>query len=69
MLALIIAVAVHTTVSLFADRLHRTMTNQTAEFLAADLGRSGSTAVASRRKSRADNLALSKHKPPNLPAS
>jgi putative ABC transport system permease protein len=36
-LALIIAVASSTTVSLFADRLHRTMTMQTAEFLAADL--------------------------------
>ncbi|MGR9085528.1 MAG: ABC transporter permease [Gammaproteobacteria bacterium] len=37
MLALIIAVTSSTTVSLFADRLHRTMTLQTAEFLAADL--------------------------------
>lgn len=37
MLALVIAVASSTTVSLFADRLHRTMTLQTAEFLAADL--------------------------------
>lgn len=36
-LALIIAVGGSTTVSLFADRLHRTMTMQTAEFLAADL--------------------------------
>ncbi|MGZ8188552.1 MAG: ABC transporter permease [Methylosarcina sp.] len=37
MVALVIAVAGSTTVSLFADRLHRTMTNQSAEFLAADL--------------------------------
>ncbi len=35
--ALIIAVACTTTVSLFGDRLHRTMENQAAEFLAADL--------------------------------
>lgn len=35
--ALIIAVASSTAVSLFANRLHRTMTNQSAEFLAADL--------------------------------
>ncbi|MGR9037343.1 MAG: ABC transporter permease, partial [Gammaproteobacteria bacterium] len=37
MLALTVAVACSTTVSLFADRLHRTMTLQAAEFLAADL--------------------------------
>lgn len=35
--ALIIAVACTTTISLFGDRLHRTMENQAAEFLAADL--------------------------------
>ncbi|WP_031434368.1 ABC transporter permease [Methylomarinum vadi] len=37
LLALIIAVTSSTAISLFADRLHRTMTNQAAEFLAADL--------------------------------
>jgi putative ABC transport system permease protein len=36
-LALIIAVTSSTAIALFADRLQRTMTNQTAEFLAADL--------------------------------
>ena len=36
-MALIIAVACTTTISLFGDRLHRTMENQAAEFLAADL--------------------------------
>ncbi len=36
-LALIIAVTSSTAISLFADRLQRTMTEQTADFLAADL--------------------------------
>ena len=36
-LALIIAVSSSTAISLFADRLHRTMSTQAAEFLAADL--------------------------------
>ncbi len=36
-LALIIAVTSSTAISLFADRLQRTMTNQAADFLAADL--------------------------------
>lgn len=36
-LALIIAVTSSTAISLFADRLHRTMSTQAAEFLAADL--------------------------------
>ena len=36
-LALIIAVTSSTAISLFGDRLQRTMTNQAAEFLAADL--------------------------------
>jgi putative ABC transport system permease protein len=36
-LALLIAVTSSTAIALFADRLERTMTNQTAEFLAADL--------------------------------
>ena len=36
-LALIIAVLSSTAIALFSDRLQRTMTNQTAEFLAADL--------------------------------
>ncbi|MEE9354917.1 MAG: FtsX-like permease family protein [Methylococcaceae bacterium] len=36
-LALIIAVTSSTAISLFADRLHRTMSSQAADFLAADL--------------------------------
>ena len=36
-LALMIAVTSSTAIALFSDRLQRTMTNQTAEFLAADL--------------------------------
>ncbi len=36
-LALLIAITSATAISLFADRLHRTMTTQVAEFLAADL--------------------------------
>ncbi|MBS3965446.1 MAG: FtsX-like permease family protein [Methylomonas sp.] len=42
-LALLIAVASATTISLFTDRLQRTMTLQAAEFLAGDLVVSGST--------------------------
>ena len=37
LLALIIAVTSSTAIALFADRLQRTMTTQTAEFLAGDL--------------------------------
>ncbi len=37
LLALVIAVTSSTAIALFSDRLQRTMTNQTAEFLAADL--------------------------------
>ncbi len=37
LLALIIAVTSSTAITLFADRLHRTMSNQAADFLAADL--------------------------------
>ncbi|NOQ35971.1 MAG: FtsX-like permease family protein [Methylococcaceae bacterium] len=37
LIALIIAVTSSTAISLFADRLHRTMSTQAAEFLAADL--------------------------------
>ncbi|NOR72013.1 MAG: ABC transporter permease, partial [Methylomarinum sp.] len=36
-MALMIAVTSSTAISLFADRLHRTMSTQAAEFLAADL--------------------------------
>lgn len=42
-LALVIAVASSTTISLFADRLQRTMNVQAAEFLAADLAISSSS--------------------------
>ena len=44
-LALIIAVTSSTAISLFADRLHRTMNLQAAEFLAADLVISSSAQV------------------------
>jgi len=44
-LALIIAVTSSTAISLFADRLHRTMNLQAAEFLAADLVLTSSTAI------------------------
>jgi len=44
-LALIIAVTSSTAISLFADRLQRTMTTQTAEFLAADLAVSSSAPI------------------------
>lgn len=44
-LALIIAVTSSTAISLFADRLHRTMSTQAADFLAADLVITSSTLI------------------------
>lgn len=44
-LALLIAVTSSTAISLFADRLQRTMTGQAAEFLAADLIVAGSSEI------------------------
>ena len=58
-LALIIAVTSSTTIALFSDRLQRTMTNQTAEFLAADLVISSPTPVPSEWLTKAIQLNLS----------
>ncbi len=57
-LALIIAVTSSTTIALFSDRLQRTMTNQTAEFLAADLVISSPTPVSSEWLTKATQLNL-----------
>ena len=57
-LALIIAVTSSTTIALFSDRLQRTMTNQTAEFLAADLVISSPTPVPSEWLTKAIQLNL-----------
>ena len=57
-LALIIAVTSSTTIALFSDRLQRTMTNQTAEFLAADLVISSPTSVPSEWLTKATQLNL-----------
>ncbi|MFA5919770.1 MAG: FtsX-like permease family protein [Methylococcaceae bacterium] len=57
-LALIIAVTSSTAIALFSDRLQRTMTNQTAEFLAADLVIASPTPVPADWLGRAKQLNL-----------
>jgi len=57
-LALIIAVTSSTAISLFADRLQRTMTMQAAEFLAADLVISGTSPAPEPWLAKADELKL-----------
>ncbi|MGR9071491.1 MAG: ABC transporter permease [Gammaproteobacteria bacterium] len=59
-LALIIAVTGSTAISLFADRLSRTMTKQAAEFLAADLVITSPSVLPSFWKDKADELNLQK---------
>ncbi|MGZ5006602.1 MAG: ABC transporter permease [Methylobacter sp.] len=57
-LALIIAVTSSTVIALFADRLQRTMVNQAAEFLAADLVISSPAEVPAEWLSKATELNL-----------
>ena len=57
-LALVIAVANATTISLFADRLHRTLALQAAEFLAGDLVISGPAPIDDAWLEQADSLGL-----------
>lgn len=57
-LALLIAVASATTISLFADRLQRTLTVQAAEFLAGDLVLAGSMPIDDAWRRRATGLGL-----------
>jgi len=57
-LALIIAVTSSTAISLFADRLHRTMSTQAAEFLAADLAITSSTLIPPHWLKKAQSLGL-----------
>ncbi len=58
MLALIIAVGSSTAISLFANRINRTMNIQAAEFLAADLVLSSPDLVANAILQKAQNLGL-----------
>jgi len=58
LLALIIAVSSSTAISLFANRLHRTMITQAAEFLAADLAVSSSAALPPAWQAKANQLQL-----------
>ncbi len=57
-LALLIAVGSSTAITLFADRLHRTMSNQAAEFLAADLAITGPMPFIQARLDKAVELGL-----------
>ncbi|MGB1186687.1 MAG: ABC transporter permease [Cycloclasticus pugetii] len=57
-LALVIAVTSSTAISLFADRLHRTMNSQAAEFLAADLVVSSSDIIPNTWLDEAKRLGL-----------
>ncbi|MCQ8105100.1 ABC transporter permease [Methylomonas sp. SURF-2] len=57
-LALLIAVAGTSTISLFADRLQRTLSVQVAEFLAGDLVLAGSQAIDDSWRARAADLGL-----------
>jgi putative ABC transport system permease protein len=58
-LALLIAVTSSTAITLFSDRLERTMTDQTAEFLAADLVISSHTTIPEKLLGKASQLQLS----------
>ena len=58
LLALIIAVTSSSTISLFADRLQRTMTDQASEFLAADLVITSPTLIPAEWLQRAEQLGL-----------
>ena len=58
MLALIIAVASSTAISLFANRINRSMNYQAAEFLAADLVLSSPDPISGYILQQADNLGL-----------
>ncbi|MGZ5013767.1 MAG: ABC transporter permease, partial [Methylobacter sp.] len=57
-LALIIAVTSSTAISLFADRLQRTMTTQAAEFIAADLAIASPAPIPTEWLSKATQLNL-----------
>ncbi|MDD5460577.1 MAG: FtsX-like permease family protein [Methylococcales bacterium] len=58
LLALIIAVTSSTAIALFSDRLQRTMINQTAEFLAADLVVTSPTIIPAAWPAKATELDL-----------
>jgi putative ABC transport system permease protein len=58
MLAVILAVASATAISIFADRINRTMKYQAAEFLAADLVMSSSTSMSPNMVAQANSVGL-----------
>ena len=58
LLALIIAVTSSTAISLFADRLQRTMATQAGEFLAADLVIASPTVIGAGWQNKAEHLGL-----------
>ena len=58
LVALIIAVTSSTAISLFADRMHRTMSTQAADFLAADLVITSSTLIPDEWINQAKSLSL-----------
>jgi putative ABC transport system permease protein len=58
LLALLIAISCSSTVALFADRLHRTMNSQAAEFLAADLAISSPEPLLDEYLNQAAQLGL-----------
>jgi putative ABC transport system permease protein len=57
-LALMIAVSSSTAISLFADRMHRTMSTQAAEFLAADLVITSSSIIPDEWVRKAEEFGL-----------
>ena len=59
-LALIIAVTSSTAISLFADRMHRTMSTQAADFLAADLVITSPTLIPNEWLDKAQDLQLNR---------
>jgi len=67
-MALIIAVTSSTAISLFADRLQRTMTTQAAEFLAADLVIASPAAIPAEWLTKATQLNLAQAQRLNFPA-
>ncbi|MDZ4154054.1 MAG: ABC transporter permease, partial [Methylicorpusculum sp.] len=67
-LALIIAVTSSTAITLFADRLQRTMTNQAAEFLAADLVVESSSAIPEAWQAKASELQLAQAQTVEFPS-
>jgi len=67
-IALLIAVCSSTTISLFADRLQRSMSSEAAEFLAGDLAIAGPTPPAAEWLNKAGELNLSQSQTIEFPS-